>query len=68
MANPRGAKAREPYKNFDGESQLSESITSFHIGKAWLGEYFKTVREFEGKKALVPYEVIEKKQLGRYDN
>ena len=38
----------------------------------WTGEnnleYFKTVREFEGKKALVPYEVIEKKQLGRYDN
>jgi hypothetical protein len=40
MARPRGAKAREPYKNFDGESQLSESITSFHIGKAWLGGCF----------------------------
>ena len=25
MANPEGAKAREPYQNFDGESQLSES-------------------------------------------
>ena len=29
MANPVGAKAREPYQNLDGESQLSESITSF---------------------------------------
>jgi hypothetical protein len=29
MANPEGAKAGEPYKNLDGESQLSESITSF---------------------------------------
>jgi hypothetical protein len=26
--NPFGAKAREPYQNFDGESQLSESIAS----------------------------------------
>ena len=28
MANPEGAKAREPYQNFAGESQLSEAITS----------------------------------------
>ena len=29
MANPVGAKAREPYQNLDGESQLSESIKPF---------------------------------------
>ena len=28
-----GRKLCEPYQNLDGESQLSESIKSFHIGK-----------------------------------
>lgn len=38
MANPerkRRAKAREPYQNFDGESQLSESIKP--LAKDWRG-------------------------------
>ena len=38
----------------------------------WTGEnnleFFKTVREFEGNEALVPYDVIEKKQLENHDN
>ena len=33
MANPEGAKAGEPYQNFDEEGFPSESIKSFHIGK-----------------------------------
>ena len=35
MANPEGAKAGEPYKNLDGESQLSESIKP--LAKDWRG-------------------------------
>jgi hypothetical protein len=38
MANPEGAKAREPYQDFDGESQLSESIASSpYRGRPWRG-------------------------------
>ena len=36
--NPFGAKAREPYQIFDGESQLSESIASSpYRGRPWRG-------------------------------
>jgi len=36
--NPKGAKAREPYQNLDGESQLSESIASSpYRGRPWRG-------------------------------
>ena len=31
--SPEGRELCEPYQNLDGESQLSESIKSFHIGK-----------------------------------
>ena len=35
MANPEGAKAREPYKNLDGENQFSESIKP--LANDWRG-------------------------------
>ena len=35
MANPEGAKAREPYQNFDGDDQSSKSIKP--LAKDWRG-------------------------------
>ncbi len=35
MANPEGAKAGEPYQNFDGDDQSSESIKP--LAKDWRG-------------------------------
>ena len=36
MANPAGAKAREPYKNFDGEGLPRNQLRPFHIGRSAL--------------------------------